>query len=73
MRKQQYTPTSQQGIPEQDFARFLDIDGLGMEMAREILIAAKVAKFASSTLPAGWTFADWLKVCQNEFALLTFC
>ncbi len=65
-----YTPTSQQGIAEQDFARFLDIDGLVMEMAKELLIAAKVAKFASLSKPDGWTFEDWLKVCQSEFAAL---
>lgn len=66
MKKHIYVPTSKQVIPEQDFARFLDIDGIGMEAAHELLVAAKVAKFANQTRPEGWSFVDWLNLCKSE-------
>ena len=63
MRKPPYVPTSKQGIAEQDFARWLDVDGVGMEKSHESLSDMKVLRFAVETKPADWPLIEWAQVC----------
>ena len=62
MRKPHYVPTSQQGIAEVDFSRWLDIDGVGMERAGESLLDMKVLRLAVDTKPNDWPLKAWINL-----------
>lgn len=60
MKKPPYVPTSKQGIAEQDFARWLDVDGVGMERAGESLLDMKILRLAVQTKPHDWPMNAWI-------------